>query len=79
MKRKTLSAIILFVVAFVVTYLILCFGIPGMRIKLEAGPAQYFLASVKHMALFKSLISLVVGAILGVLSIAIRTHGDHKG
>jgi len=70
MKRKALS-VVLFVVAFIATYLILCFGIPGMRIKLEAEPAEYFFASIKHMAWLKSLISLVVGAILGTLYIII--------
>jgi hypothetical protein len=50
----------------------MCYCIPGMRIKLAAGPAEYFIESIKHMVLFKSLISLVVGAILGVLPILVR-------
>ena len=70
MKRKTLP-IILFIVAFVGTYMIICFGIPGMRIKLEAEPVELFFASIKHMALFKSLISLVVGVLVALLSVLI--------
>ena len=52
---------------FVVTYLFVCFCIPGMRIKLEAEPLELFIESIKNMALFKSLISLAVGAVIVVL------------
>lgn len=70
MKRKAAS-VVLFVAVFVATYLIICFCIPGMKIKLEAEPTEYFFASIKHMAVFKSLISLVIGAIFGILSIVV--------
>ena len=70
LKRKTIS-LILFVLAFIAAYLIMCFGIPGLRIKLEAEPAEYFLASIRHMALFKSIVSLIVGIIIGVLPLLI--------
>ena len=51
MKKKTIPAI-LFILVFIVTYLFLCFGIPGLRIKLKADSAEVFLESVKAMALF---------------------------
>ena len=68
MNRKALS-FVLFVVAFIATYLFICFCIPGMRIKLEAEPLEYFLASVTYMMLFKSVISLIVGLIVGAFTL----------
>lgn len=63
MKKKTYK-ILIFALAFITTYLCICFCIPGMRIKLEAEPFELFVKSIKHMALFKSLISLTVGIII---------------
>ena len=51
MNKKALSAI-LFLITFVAAYLFICFGIPGMRIKLEAEPMELFIESIKHMMLF---------------------------
>ena len=66
MNRKGLSAI-LFLITFVAAYLFICFGIPGMRIKLEAEPVVLFIESIKHMMLFKSMISLVVASVVGAV------------
>jgi len=62
MRRKVLLSV-LFIVIFAVTYLGLCYLIPGWRIKLEAEPVVYLIESVKSMALIKTVISLVVGAV----------------
>ena len=53
MKKKTVS-IVLFLIAFISTYLIICFAIPGMRIKLEAEPIEIFFKSITHMVFFKN-------------------------
>lgn len=63
MKRNILLSV-LFIAIFAITYLVLCFMIPGWRIKLEAEPFIYFIESVKSMAFIKTMISLVVGAVL---------------
>lgn len=45
------------VAAFMITYICLCYLVPGWRIKLEAEPVVYFLESLRSMALMKCLIS----------------------
>lgn len=62
--KKNILLSVLFVAVFVITYFVLCFMIPEWRIKLEADPFIYFIESVKSMAFIKTMISLVVGAIL---------------
>lgn len=71
MKKKGLSAI-LFLITFIATYLLICFGIPGMRIKLEAEPMELFIESIKHMMFFKSMISLVVASVVGAVPLLLR-------
>lgn len=66
MNKKGLAAI-LFLITYVAAYLFICFGIPGMRIKLEAEPMELFIESIKHMMLFKSMISLVVASVVGAV------------
>lgn len=66
MNKKGLSAI-LFLITFVATYLFVCFVIPGMRIKLDAEPIELFIESIKHMMLFKTMISLVVASVVGAV------------
>ena len=66
MNKKGLSAI-LFLITFVAAYLFICFGIPGMRIKLEAEPIELFIESIKHMMFFKAMISLVVASVVGAV------------
>lgn len=71
MKKKGLSAI-LFLITFIATYLLICFGIPGMRIKLEAEPMELFIESIKHMMFFKSMISHVVASVVGAVPLLLR-------
>ena len=71
MKKKGLS-VILFLISFVATYLFVCFGIPGMRIKLDAEPIELFIESIKHMMLFKTMISLVVASVVGAVPFLLR-------
>jgi len=67
MKNKKVLSMILFVVGFVVTYLVLCYCIPGLRIKLAAEPLEYFIKSIKNAFLFKSVISCIVATVLALL------------
>ena len=71
MNKKGLSAI-LFLITFVAAYLFICFGIPGMRIKLEAEPMELVIESIKHMMFFKSMISLVVASMVGAVPLLLR-------
>jgi len=66
MRRNVLLSV-LFIVIFAVTYLGLCYLIPGWRIKLEAEPVVYLIESIKSMALIKTVISLIVGAVFTFL------------
>lgn len=50
-----------FVLIFFLTYYALCFLVPGWKLKLAAGPAEYFWASVRHMASLKFILSAAVG------------------
>lgn len=71
MKKAGLFAT-LFIIAFVGSYLFCCYLIPGWAIKLDADPMTYLFESIKHMALLKGLISLVVGLIVGAIPVAIK-------
>ena len=73
MNKKGLS-VVLFLITFVCVYLFICFGIPGMRIKLDAEPVELFVESITHMALFKSVISLVVAAVVSAIPCLFRKH-----
>lgn len=42
----------------------LCYVVPGLRIKLEADAMTYFVKSIRHMALFKGIMSLFIGLVL---------------
>ena len=65
--NKTGLSVILFLITFVAAYLFICFGIPGMRIKLEAEPMELFIESIKHMMFFKLMISLIVASVVGAV------------
>ncbi len=67
MRDKKVLSIILFLVGFIATYLIMCYCIPGLRIKLAAEPMKYFIESIKYSAIFKCVISCIVGTILAIL------------
>ena len=64
---KKILSFILFIVGFILTYLITCYCIPGLRIKLAAEPMTYFIESIKYAAIFKVVISCIVGIILATL------------
>ena len=70
--KKVSIALLLFVIVFVATYLVICFAIPGMRIKLEAEPMEYFLESIRHMAFIKTAVSLVMALIAGAIPFLFR-------
>ena len=59
----------LFLIIFVATYLFVCFGIPGMRIKLDAEPMEYFLKNVSHMVFIKTIISFVATIVVGSIAL----------
>ncbi len=71
MKRKMLS-IAVFAVVFVAAYLVMCFCIGGMRIKLEAEPMVYFVESLRHMAFFKTIVSIVPATIAAVVVLFVK-------
>ena len=73
MNKKALSAV-LFLITFVAAYLFICFGIPGMMIKLEAEPVELFFASITHMVLFKSVISLAAASVIAAIPWLFRQH-----
>ena len=66
MKKKGLSAII-FVVAFIATYILLCFEYTGGKMALEATTFDYIRVAITYMALFKIIVSLVVASIVGAI------------
>ena len=70
--KKVSIALLLFVVVFMATYLVICFAIPGMRIKLEAEPIEYFLESIRHMAFVKTAASLVTALMAGAIPFLFR-------
>ena len=70
--KKIIISIMLFLITFVAAYLIICFKIPGMRIKLDAEPMEYFIKSISHMAFFKTLVSLVAALIVGTIPLLVR-------
>ena len=62
MKKAVFSGVLFFIL-FAAVYFILCFLIPGLRIKLEAPPAKYFFVSITHMWFIKTLLSLPASVI----------------
>lgn len=67
--KKAMVPAVWFLAVFVISYIVLCY-IPPLRIKLEAAPLTYFVESIKHMAFFKGIVSLAIGAAAGALSAA---------
>lgn len=65
MRKVSIS---LFVIGFVVTYVILCFVFAGgIKWALEATPTGKIVAEICYTALLKSIVSLIVGLIVGAL------------
>lgn len=71
MMKRTINYSILFVAVFIVTYLTLCY-LPSFRIKLFAPPTEYFVESIKHMVLLKTLVSVCTGLLVSGLLFAIK-------
>ena len=63
MKRIMISVAI-FIVVFIVSYVGLCYLVPGLRIKLAADAVTYFKENIRHIIFLKSVISLVIGSVL---------------
>ncbi len=61
MKKMMVSAAI-FIVVFVISYIGLCYFVPGLRIKMAADAVTYFRESICHTIFLKSIISCVIGA-----------------
>lgn len=70
--KKTGLSINLFLIAFALTYIGLCYLVPGWRIKLAADNLTYFFESLKTLAPIKCLISLVVGLIISFIPALIQ-------
>ena len=60
MKRAFIS-LFLGAIGFCLTYLALCYLVPGWRIKLDAEPMVYFMESLRSMVLLKTGISGMTG------------------
>ena len=71
MKRFLFHAI-LFFAAFSSVYLICCYAVPELRIKLAADPITYFLESLRSLVLIKSLISLTAGLFISALPFILK-------
>ena len=57
-NKKTIIA----TTVFLLSYLACCYLVPAFRIKLYAPAPEYFIESIKHMAILKTIISSVVAA-----------------
>lgn len=56
----------IFLIAFAATYIILCFMVPDLRIKLAAPPLEYFIESLKSCVPLKAGISAAAGLVFSV-------------
>lgn len=69
--KNQLRSVFLFISAFIAVYFILCFAVPGLRIKLAAEPMEYFVESIKHGAFFKTMVSCIAALMIGLLPMMI--------
>ena len=76
MKRKILS-VCLFLVIFAAVYALLCY-FPPLRIKLAAGPMEYFRESIRHGVPFKMLVSAIAGLLAGSVPLIAARRRDRK-
>ena len=65
-NKKIILPIILFIVGFTALYLFLCYN-PSLRIRLDAAPGVYFVESIKHNWLNKSMLSFAFGIVLAFI------------
>lgn len=66
MKKYVLLTLI-FVFVFIAAYISLCYLVPGLRIKLAADSATYFIESIRFMVLPKIIISFTTGVIAEII------------
>lgn len=69
-KRVVTVSAVLFAVAFVLNYLMLCY-LPALRIRLAAEPLEFFLASVTHNWVNKTILSAIAGGIVCLIPIVL--------
>lgn len=69
--KKSILSVVVFFVGFISTYIGLCYLVPGLRIKLESDMITYFIKSINHMALFKSMVSFIIGLVFASISFLI--------
>ncbi len=70
--KKVILPIVLFLLAFVLTYIGSCYLVPGWRIKLAADSRTYFLKSLKTLVPMKLLVSFLAGLMAGLVSAGIQ-------
>lgn len=61
--KKLLISVILAVIVFAAVYVAQCYMVPGWRIKLAAPAMEYFVASLRHMALLKGLAAMAAALV----------------
>lgn len=66
--KKTILSSLIFLMACVISYIGLCYLVPGLRIKLAADTVTYFIESMHHMIFLKSIISFAIGSICASIS-----------
>lgn len=69
--KKAIVNIVVFAVVFCAAYLMLCFMVPGMRIKLSDSAGRFLLESIRHAAPVKAAVSASAAVITAVVSGAI--------
>lgn len=77
MKKHILS-VVLFVLAFAVAYVCLCYCVPDWRLKLAAAPHIYFIESLKKLAWIKAMISFAVSAGICTIFLFIQKRREIK-
>lgn len=66
--KRVFANIVVFAVVFCAAYLMLCFMVPGMRIKLAASAGRFFLESIRHAAPVKAAASAAAALITAAVS-----------
>ena len=70
MRKTIITAIILFIITFILTYVGCCYFVPGWKLKLEADSMTYFLESIKYMPFVKCMVSLCVSMVIALIPFA---------
>ena len=64
---------IIFVFIFISSYIILSY-LPSLRIKLYAPPKEYFIESIRHMVVFKSIVAIGLGLLVVSIPYILKKH-----